>query len=245
MKYHLFRFKKFLRELFTYPVSHLSLESVDYDAYWEDKRGPTVGKLSPWQKQRADLVVRCLNGEKEPVSIVDIGGGDGCIPHYLRDKLPLGTVTVVDVSDVVLSKARADGFETVMTDITTHEGRMKIPEADFIFMFEILEHIPDPEAFLALMKSKARKGVLFSFPNTGFISYRLRLLLGRFPLQWRLHPGEHLRFWTLTDLRWWLKALGYTQYHLYTYEGVPVLKKVWPALFAAASFVYLESENHT
>lgn len=243
MKKLLFKAKKFLRELFTYPVSHLSLESVDYDAYWQDKRGSTVGKLSPWQKQRADLVVRCLKEVKEPFSVVDIGGGDGCIPHYLKEVLPIKRATIVDVSDVVLSRARADGFETVMGDINKVEDRALIPEADYIFMFEILEHIPDPEAFLALMRSKARKGVLFSFPNTGFISYRLRLLLGRFPLQWRLHPGEHLRFWTLTDLKWWLKAQGYTRYALHTYEGVPILKKVWPSLFAAASFVYLPSDR--
>ena len=38
--------------------------------------------------------------------------------------------------------------------------------------------------------------------------HRLRYMLGRFPLQWIVNPNEHIRFWTLKDLIWWLDYLN-------------------------------------
>ena len=51
--------------------------------------------------------------------------------------------------------------------------------------------------------------VLASVPNTGDIASRLRLLFGRFPKQWIVHPGEHVRYWTLRDFKLMASQLGY------------------------------------
>jgi hypothetical protein len=56
--------------------------------------------------------------------------------------------------------------------------------------------------------------------------------LGRFPLQWLTHPGEHLRFWTATDCRWWIKSLGAHMENFTLHQGLPVLNKIWPGLFS-------------
>jgi len=77
----------------------------------------------------------------------------------------------------------------------------------------------------------------------GFIIPRLRLVFGRFPLQWAKHPGEHLRFWTQKDLVWWLKAQGYKQYTIHYYVGVPYLRQLWPNMFAAGFFVEIRKQN--
>jgi hypothetical protein len=89
----------------------------------------------------------------------------------------------------------------------------------------------------------ASKGVLFSrrllitIPNTGAINDRLRLLFGRFPKQWILHPSEHLHFWTVTDFLFLCRQLGfkvgkvYGLYDPYYNLGCLKLWKYYPKLF--------------
>ena len=67
-----------------------------------------------------------------------------------------------------------------------------------------------------------------------------RLLLGRFPLQWLAHPGEHLRFWTHVDFLWWANCLGYRVQTAIPYQGTPFLKRLWPNLFASGIVYVLE-----
>ena len=115
----------------------------------------------------------------------------------------------------------------------------KIKTYDYISALEILEHIQNPENALIQLINKSNIAVFISFPNTGYIFYRLRFLLGRFPVQWRLHPGEHLRFWTYKDLKWWLTKLNITNYKIHTYEGLPFLNKLFPSIFAEAFLIQI------
>ena len=64
-------------------------------------------------------------------------------------------------------------------------------------------------------------------------------------MQWALHPGEHLRFWTYRDLKWWLKELGFDkQSEVYVYEGIPVLNKLWKGLFGAGFMIKIKKEKN-
>ena len=58
------------------------------------------------------------------------------------------------------------------------------------------------------------------------------MLFGKFPLQWASHPGEHLRFWTVSDVKWWLKSANFNIESLELYEGIPILNKIFQSLFA-------------
>ena len=51
---------------------------------------------------------------------------------------------------------------------------------------------------------------------------------------------EHLRFWTFTDLKWWLKKLKINDYKIYTYEGIPLFNKIYPALFSEAFLIQIK-----
>jgi len=75
--------------------------------------------------------------------------------------------------------------------------------------------------------------VLISMPNTGYCVYRLRLLAGRFPRQWVIHPSENIRFWTFTDIRLIAKLTGLEIVRL---SGMDCgrLGKWWPSMFAPA-----------
>ncbi|HYC82963.1 MAG TPA: methyltransferase domain-containing protein [Candidatus Paceibacterota bacterium] len=228
--------KVWYRLMFNYPP--LSLEKVDYEAYWRDKRGGALGSLSGWQADRAALAARII-GSGDPVMITDIGSGDGSILKYLNERIKISRMIGVDLSPLALQQAEKFGVEPVLLDINNLEELAKLPETDYTLMLEILEHVPYSEQMLSVAHGKSRKGVIFSFPNTGFFVHRFRLLFGRFPLQWRLHPGEHLRYWTDRDLKWWLRSLGYKNYRVFYYRGMPILNKIWPSLFAAGFVVFV------
>jgi 2-polyprenyl-3-methyl-5-hydroxy-6-metoxy-1,4-benzoquinol methylase len=129
-------------------------------------------------------------------------------------------------------------------DISKLYNLSSLPEVDYILGLEIIEHMPNTEEFIFKIQNKSKKGLIFSFPNTGYYSHRLRLLFGRFPLQWIVRPGEHLRFWTVKDVKWWVKNLGFNLEKLIFYEGVPILNKVFPNLFSQGIIIKISSKNN-
>jgi len=219
-----------LRLIRSYP--RLVVEDQDYEQYWEERSGSAL-KKSPnsFQKYRADWILPRMESGS---SILDIGSGDGVVLSYLNSKKELD-ITASDISDRALEVLQERGLRTARFDATRLEDIKHLPDVDHIVMFEVLEHMRNPEQFLKVIEreKKARKSLFFSFPNTGYFAYRIRMLMGRCPMQWRVHPGEHVRYWTMQDLRWWLKQLDYyDRTTIGLYEGMPVLNKLWGSMFA-------------
>jgi 2-polyprenyl-3-methyl-5-hydroxy-6-metoxy-1,4-benzoquinol methylase len=242
IKEKLYFLKRWYFIIFAYPQEHLTGdESLDYDVYWKEKRGRIDGHqaraISPNERMRAEYVASVIG--TEAVSVGDIASGPGVIFNFLKTKLQLKEYIGYEYSDYALSVAQSLGMQGVKFDIHSDSDIEVIQEADYFLMLEILEHIPHAEKVLAQIYKKAHKGVFFSFPNSGNFLYRLRVLFGRMPAQWVKFPNEHLRFWTLADLKWWLKALGYTNYEIHCYRGIPILERIWPALFAGSFVVFL------
>jgi 2-polyprenyl-3-methyl-5-hydroxy-6-metoxy-1,4-benzoquinol methylase len=224
------------------------MKGEDYDAYWTQK-SPGAAILSPWQKARADLVVRelklsTLNFPLSTITIADIGCGDGTILAYIASQIPGARVVGYDSSEVARTLADKSGVhETHHLDVREDRTLSTVAPCDYVLLLETLEHLPDAEEVLRAAVTKAKRGIFFSVPNSGFFTYRLRLLFGKFPAQWIRLPNEHLRFWTLSDMKWWLKALGFTNARVITYEGVPALRRVIPGLFGAGLFVMIRSSR--
>ena len=106
---------------------------------------------------------------------------------------------------------------------------------DFITLFEVLEHVHNAEAVLMnIRKSFPEATVLASVPNTGSLASRLRLLFGRFPKQWIVHPGEHIRFWTLRDFKLMAAQLGYGMVCISPLRGPRLLTPFFPGLMSDA-----------
>jgi SAM-dependent methyltransferase len=82
--------------------------------------------------------------------------------------------------------------------------------------------------------------VVCSIPNTGYVASRLRLLFGRFPRQWIVHPGGHIRFWTLRDFCLLARQLGYAVRRVVPLRGSPLLARWMPGLFGEALVFVLE-----
>lgn len=170
---------------------------------------------------------------------MDVGCGDGRILAYLKEKVSLGEILGIDFSENALEKAKERGIEVIKKDLGDLNSLVEIPEFDYVILFEVLEHFPNSEEILKWALKKSKKGVVFSVPNTGFIVHRLRLLFGRFPLQWKAFPSEHLRFWTVKDMKWWLENLDIKNYKLHLYEGIPLFNKILPDLFSQGMLVLI------
>lgn len=228
-----------LRRLFAYPET-ARVGVVDYDEYWESKAQQGMGHLSPWRLKRAHVFASLVQPGDH---ILDLGVGDGALLEYLIREREIHGYGL-DVSPKAVAFCRERGLNVALGDINRPIGDV-LRESfgaetafDYVILSEIIEHLPDPESLLLSLRSHARKGLIVSIPNTGFHQHRLRLMLGRFPLQWVVTPGEHLRYWTRADFHWWARQLGFRIAHEAPYEGTPALKIAWPSLFAAA-FVFL------
>ena len=228
-----------LRRLFAYPDT-AQVGEVDYDDYWDGKAQSGLGILSPWRLRRAQVFAGVVaRGDR----VLDLGVGDGALLAYLIEQKDIDGCGL-DISPKAVAYCRERGLNVGLADINRPIGEVlaehfpQVSAFDYIILSEIIEHIPDPESLLQSLRQYASKGIIVSIPNTGFHQHRLRLLMGRFPLQWVVTPGEHLRFWTRADFRWWAKQLGFRIAREVAYEGTPGLKEVYPSLFAAA-FVYV------
>lgn len=227
------------RSIFRYPRTRIALaEDHDYDAYWKRKRADRIGELSSWQQARADIIADVLKDEQDIV-VADVGCGDGSILKYISERLPVRTSIGYDVSEFALAQAARFGVQTHRIDMQQRGWEEALLPCDYLLLLEVIEHLADAERVVEVARTRARRGVFVSVPNSGYFTYRLRLLFGSMPAQWLNFPNEHLRFWTVRDMRWWLRALGYEHARLYFYKGVPLLNQVWPALFAAGQVVYI------
>lgn len=221
------------RRLFAYPAT-ASIGTTNYDTYWDNKAPDVMGQLSPWRLRRARVFADIVAGGDR---VLDIGVGDGAVLKYLIDHC--GIVGVgLDISPKAVAFCRQLGLDVTLADVNEPVSRYVTETFDYIILSEIIEHVPDPESLLTSLIPYARKGLIVSIPNTGFHQHRLRLLFGKFPLQWVVTPGEHLRYWTRADFHWWARQLGFTIAREVPYEGTAGLRNVLPGLFAAA-FVYV------
>jgi methionine biosynthesis protein MetW len=226
-----------LKRLYYYPKMDLS--ETNYDKYWEDKRSSSMGTANSYQIKRASLIEKRIETGS---SVLDLGCGDGAVLFQLMKFIKIDAIGA-DISEKALKYLQSKGIKTIKCDLNNADEIDSLPEVEYILLLEVLEHMQNPEKFLLRIQKKARKGLFISFPNTGYITYRLRLLFGRFPVQWRVHPGEHLRFWTYKDLKWWLKEMElHNQTDVCVYEGVPFLNKIMPGLFGAAFILQIKEQ---
>ena len=200
------------------------LSSMDYDEYWQSR-----GKHSfqPRYKLMAGLI-------DKGASVLDIGCGDGFLLEYLtriNDVKGYG----IDISTEAINFAKSRDVSAEVADVFEWEINQ---DYDYIIISEFLEHISNPENLIKKFRSRCNKALLISVPNIGFYQHRLRLLFGRFPIQWVLHPAEHLRFWTVIDFRDWTRQLGLEVIKVQSSNGVPFLHRYWPNLFGN-QIVYL------
>ncbi len=232
-----------LKRIFLYPIKKGKKipKNIDYDDYWKERRGKyNKPHLSSWQLKRINLIDKHI---KKNTHIIDLGSGDGAVLNEINKRKNIQG-TGFDISDIALKHLSDLGFGAKKIDINNKEAfYAELPECDYALAFEIMEHLPNAEEFIKELLNKSTDGVFISIPNSGYYTYRLRLFFGSFPVQWVLHPGEHLRFWTVRDIKKWVQWNNFKLEKLYLYEGIPFLNKIWPSLFSAGMVIYLKKKT--
>ena len=205
------------------------LKKMDYENYWKAKASFEFSLRYP---VFAEVI-------EEGSSVLDIGCGNGATLKFLKEQKNVKGEGI-DISQEAVKIARSKGLKAFVADISSPDFRIT-NEYDYIILSEVLEHVPNPEEIMEKVKGKFRKMLIVSIPNIGHYMHRLRLLFGRFPIQWVYHPGEHLRFWTVKDFKKWVNYLGFRIVDICTFTGFLFLHKFMPNLLAD-SVIFLLKE---
>lgn len=228
--------KLWIRGIFCY--QQIQSPVINYDKYWEEKKATNLGNANSFQLYRAQWIANRL---QENASVLDIACGDASVLMEVS-KIKKIQAYGVDISEKVIHFLQGKGITAVIADLSKTDELKKLPLVDHIMALEIFEHLAAPEYLLQELKAHARRSIFLSVPNTGYIQYRLRFLLGKFPVQWRIHPGEHVRFWTWSDMKWWLKEMKIEKSStIHGYAGIPLLNKLYPALFAKGLIIEIKT----
>lgn len=214
------------------------LSELDYEAYWR-ARGVAAPQAppadDPWDLPRFRAMAARIRTDE---SVVDVGCGNGSFLAYLRD---LGHTRLrgVDASAVAVASLREGGFEAVQAPLEELDCEV-VGRPDVLVLSEVLEHVvPFEDALRRLVPCAGR--VLISHPNIAYWPHRLRLLSGRFPIQWAWHPAEHVRFFSVTDLLHLFERERYTVLSIQAPIGFPIarLRERFPNLLAGSVVVEL------
>lgn len=224
-----YKFRHYYNLLFEY--NEFSINN-DYEYYWTKRFDPESGGLYTGRRIRKfKEIIKLIERNS---SVLEIGCGDGILLEMLiKEKLAASNVLGVEISDYALNACRTKGINVKRIDALDIDSLKDLRDFDYLIMADFIEHITNPELLLKLFEQKIKKGIVISIPNTGFLIYRLRLLFGKFPMQWSKGEsiGVHLRFWTYRDFKWWINSLGFAVKDFIPIMGIPLLKKFWPGLF--------------
>lgn len=176
---------------------------------------------------RTEGMVKPFSG----LSFVDIGCGGGLVAEPLA-RLG-GAVTGVDPGAENIAAARAhaevQGLPIAYREGTSHDLVAEGAQFDCVIAFEVIEHVPDANAFVASCAALVRPGglVLLSTLNRTAKSFALAIVGAEYLLRW-LPRGTHRwdRFVTLAEMDEGLRRAG-LQPHGHRGMTLNPLTRVW------------------
>jgi ubiquinone/menaquinone biosynthesis C-methylase UbiE len=166
--------------------------------------------------------VREMVGDRRPGAILDVGCGDGSL------SLPLlgaqGRLTLLDLSEAMLARARARIPEPLAPNVTLIRGDLMdvaLPEAafDLVLCLGVLAHVDAPRAFVGKLAPLLRPGgltILSLSSGRHPLGYLRRLYVGA---RDRLRPPRYRLKWLSTrEVLGWCAAEGLTPRAWYRYN---------------------------
>ena len=166
------------------------------------------------------LIVQFLLREIRGESVIDVGGGQGA---YALELFKKGfDVTVADINAESLKVAEDHGLKTLLLQPGETLGENV---ADTVMLVEVLEHVPDPKAFLKSAITAARKRVVFTLPCTNDFD----LLFGLGVSYAHVAVSDHLWHFSNDEMRSLLDSLD-----------MPYQLKMGDPLFPALPMFLLE-----
>jgi len=201
-----------------------NIKEINYNDYWKQRGWKLNEKLKPREHIMLDMIP---SGAK----VADIGCGNSLLPIRLKEKGC--TVSVADISDLVLDQYKTFGINGFKIDLEKI-GEIKLSSKfDYVILSEVLEHLRAPEQVIDAIKPFTTN-FLITIPNSASYQFRFGLMFqGRFFTQWGHHPSEHLRYWSHIDFLDWIDAMGLEVVSSPAAEGfslrgrLPWLPSVW------------------
>ncbi len=153
----------------------------------------------------------------------------GCSSGYLARPLVAAGCTVVGLErDPVAAEAARDVCDDVLVgDVETMELPFEPGSFDVVLCGDLIEHLREPEAFLARVHPLLRSGgrLVLTTPNVANWSMRLGLLAGRWRYTERgILDHTHTHLFTRKTLAETLERAGYTIETLDFTVPLPVLR---------------------
>lgn len=128
--------------------------------------------------------------------VLDLGCGDGTLLKYLQDNLNV-TGYGLEINNENIVQCIKNGVNVIQTNLDAGLSDFDNNSFDYVIMTQTLQAIQHPDKLLDEILRIGREGIV-TFPNFGFWSCRLQLLLGRMPVtaslshQWYDTPNIHL-----------------------------------------------------
>lgn len=162
------------------------------------------------------------------ISLIDVGCGIGayCEPLRARGFSWLGCETSLECAHQLALRSRP---HRVIPTPRWPWSRYRLPAAtrefDAAIAIEVLEHIREPDPFLAEMKRVSRRHAIFSVPNLETLPF----LSTRQVAPWHMLEGDHRNFFTRFNLRPLLarhfrtvEVIDYGPHPLASGDGLPL-----------------------
>lgn len=206
-------------------------QPIDYDHYWRERGEGGV------QPRFLIIGAAIAPGSR----VLDVGCGDGTLLRHLVATRQVAGVGL-DISPSGVERARASGVDARLGTLG-NPGALAVGERfDHVVVSEVIEHVADAEGLARQAWALADRTLWITFPNIAYFPHRIRLAAGRFPVQWAIFPGEHLRFWSLPDFVEWLRGLSLPEARIMPSNGFTFLGlyRAWPNLFANQVIVRID-----
>jgi ubiquinone/menaquinone biosynthesis C-methylase UbiE len=134
-----------------------------------------------------------------PVTILDVGCGEGFVLHELRKQNIGKKLEGVDAMPeaIEIGKKLHPHLKLKVGDI--YKLPYKDNSFDAVLCCEVLEHLEHPEKALKELKRVSKKHVILSVPNEPHFTIQ-RVLRGKNIREWGAHP-EHINHWSSKQFR--------------------------------------------
>jgi 2-polyprenyl-3-methyl-5-hydroxy-6-metoxy-1,4-benzoquinol methylase len=178
----------------------------DADAYYPTARLTYQSKVD--DPYSSHSVILASVGDGKGKRLLDVGAAQGVLAQRFTE---LGfEVTCIEGSPELAALGKDKCHQMIVADLDKPLPELN-GQFDVIVYGDILEHLRNPmEVFTGFNRSLRPEGqVIVSVPNMAHLWVRLNLLIGRLPYADRgILDRTHLRFFTLTSFRRFLREAG-------------------------------------
>lgn len=171
--------------MFTRPEQNYAIADSIIDGILEDRAQPLcqIAKLLP-----------------EGATVLDIGAGSGILGRVLERAGKRVIIDGIEPNEFAVELARPFYRAIYQGYAQNYFQAIQATPYDYVVLADVIEHIPDPAAFLAELLGNLPEStkLIVSIPNIAFGGVRLALLNGTFDyVDSGLLERTHLRFFTL------------------------------------------------